>query len=38
MSFYTVVDGHWLSFLRDLYDNLAVIAVIFGPSGSIAPG
>ena len=32
------IGCHWLPFVRDLHSSLAVIAVIFGQNGSIAPG
>jgi hypothetical protein len=38
LSFYTVVGGHWLPFLRDLHGNLVVVAVMFCPNDSVAPG
>jgi hypothetical protein len=37
LSFYTVIDCLWRSFLRDVHRNLAVIAVIFCPNDSVAP-
>ena len=37
-SFYTAIDCHWLSFLRDLHTNLAAIAVILSQNHSVAPG
>jgi hypothetical protein len=34
-SFYTVVDCHWLSFLRDLHSNLAFLAVSFSQNDNL---
>jgi hypothetical protein len=38
LPFYTVVDCHWLAFLRDLHSDLAVIAVILSQVISVAHG
>jgi hypothetical protein len=38
LSFYTGIDCHWLSFLRELHTNLAVVAVIFSQNDSVAHG
>jgi hypothetical protein len=38
LSFYTVTDYHWLSLVRDLHSNLAVIGVVFCPNDSVTPG
>jgi hypothetical protein len=38
LPFYTVADCHWLSFLRALHSNLAVIAVNLCQNDSAAPG
>ena len=38
LSLCTAIDCHRLPVLRDSDPNLAVIAVIFGPNDSVAPG
>ena len=38
LSFHAVIGCHWLSFLRDLDRNLAVVAVTFCQNDSVAPG
>jgi hypothetical protein len=32
LSFYTVIDCHWLSFIRDLHSDLAIISCSCGPN------
>jgi hypothetical protein len=38
LSFYTVLDCHWLPLLRDLCSGLVVVAVLFCRNGSAAWG
>jgi hypothetical protein len=38
LSFYTAVDRHWLPFLRESHDNLAIVAVMSSQADNVAPG
>ena len=38
LPFYTVVDCHWLAFLRDLHTNLAAVAAMFSQNDRLARG